>query len=439
MKPADSSGSGAIPFWLAVLRCSAGPSVCIALLAMCLSAQATAQANNSPTFRAETSLVLVPALVTTSQGKVVFGLREKDFLVTDNGVEQKVMLDESYAGRPVSLVIAVQRGGRAPEVLGGGCPPPGKENVFTRQAVKCTSPLRGIGVMLETFLHDSGSEVALVSFDSHVRLRQNFTAAIDDVTRELESLPAGDGGSAILDTMQYSLQLLRQSPEDHRRVLIVVSEEVDRGSSRVTLEDAARQIAATNTEIYMIAIADPDANKETVRMVARLLGPALLSMTQPTMGGRGGGTNGTGPLTGAAGSMSTSQAGRRVAKNSSDQSNGDDDGQTSIGPGLGVAHAELSFAHRGEQKNIPRTVANLTGGEYVLFSDARGLDEALGLLANHAHNRYELSYRVKSSQPGLHRISVRLREPMEVQVAARTSYWQPAPDEHAAVSGSLAK
>jgi hypothetical protein len=386
--------------------------------------------------------VLVPTLVTTAQGRVVFGLRDTDFLLTDNGVEQKVELDETLAGRPVSMVIAVQRGGRAPEVLGGGCPPPGRENIFTKQAVKCVSPMHGIAQMLETFLNDAGSEMALVSFDSQVRLRQKFTRNVDEVTKELESLPAGDGGSAILDAVEYSLNLLRRRPEDQRRVLVVVSEEVDRGSSRISLEEAARRIASTNTEIYMIAMGNPEGGKEVVRMAAQLLGPSLTMLGRPPAGaggwGHGGGMQeGIGPLTGAGGSaVSATGAGKRSAANSGDNASGDAYGANQVGGGLNAMQTSIPLSRSGDQSKIPQAIANLTGGEFVLFNDSRGLDEALGLLANHAHNRYQLSYRVRSSEPGLHRISVRLREPMGVYVAARTSYWLAAPAEHPAAGGS---
>jgi hypothetical protein len=401
-------------------------------------------------FRAETSMVLVSALVTTPQGRVVFGLQEQDFLVTDNGVEQTVQLDEVRSSRPVSMVIAVQRGGRAPEVLGGGCPPPGKEDLFTQKVGKCVSPMRGIGVMLETFLNDPGSEMALVSFDSQVRLQQKFTSTVDDISKVLESLPRGDSGSAILDAIQYSLGLLKQRPDEHRRVLIVISEKVDRGSSHSTLGEAARQIASSNTEVYMIAMETPDTAKEGIRMIARLLGPSLMMMGRTPVGagvgGHGMGTEGmhgggmqeaVGPLTGVASSAaSTTQASGRSA-GSSPAYDATDDSAHLLGPGLNPLQTRFTLSHASDQADIPQTIANLTGGEYVLFSDSRGLDDALGLLSNHAHNRYQLSYRVKSSEPGLHRISVQMREQMGVYVAARTSYWQTAPADHPAAGGAV--
>ena len=392
-----------------------------------LSVAATAQERNPLTFRAESSVVLVPTLVTTQQGKVVFGLQAKDFALFDNGVEQKIQLDETFSFRPVSLVVAVQRGGRAPQVLGGGCPPPERENIFTKKVGMCQSPLHGIALMLETFVKDPGSEMALISFDSRVAVRHPFTSDIDALTKQLETLPAGDSGSAILDAIQQSLGLLKQRPDDHRRVLIVISEKTDRSSSHIARAEAVRQIAATNTEVYMIAMDDLDNGREGLRMIARLLGPMLLMSAGGPPGGAppgaaGGNPHGMPMMMGGNGPLS--------GANASDETKGPkQDGPVGGGPSMsmpGTLHTQLALVHNSEQNDIPQTIANLTGGEYVLFSDRRGLDDALGLLANHAHNRYQLSYQVLSREPGMHRISVRMREPMGVSVAARTSYWQRA-------------
>jgi hypothetical protein len=281
--------------------------------------------------------------------------------------------------------------------------------------------------MLETFVKDPGSEMALVSFDSRVAVRHPFTSDIDALTKQLETLPAGDSGSAILDGIQQSLELLKRRPDDHRRVLIVISEKTDRGSSHIAIAEAARQIASTNTEVYMIAMDDADHGREGLRMIARLLGPMLLMTAGGPPGGAPPGAGGGGPhgmpmMMGSNGPLS--------GANASDETNGPkQDGPAGGGTSMsmpGTFHTQLALVRNSDQNDIPQTIANLTGGEYVLFSDRRGLDDALGLLANHAHNRYQLSYQVLSREPGMHRISVHMREPMGVSVAARTSYWQRA-------------
>ncbi|HUZ04342.1 MAG TPA: hypothetical protein VMU62_03210, partial [Acidobacteriaceae bacterium] len=53
------------------------------------------------TFHARTNLVPVPTLVESKTGEPVFGLTAKDFIVKDNGVEQKnVRLDTDTDNAP---------------------------------------------------------------------------------------------------------------------------------------------------------------------------------------------------------------------------------------------------------------------------------------------------------------------------------------------------
>src|SRR5271170_657805 len=57
------------------------------------------------------TLIVVPALVRNKAGNLVFTLSAKDFVVTDDGIEQKLTLEEDTGGEPVALVIAVETGG----------------------------------------------------------------------------------------------------------------------------------------------------------------------------------------------------------------------------------------------------------------------------------------------------------------------------------------
>ena len=68
------------------------------------------QAQQVPTLRTRTNLVLVPTLVESKTGEPVFNLTAKDFLVTDNGVEQKIHLDPETYQQPISIVVLVQVG-----------------------------------------------------------------------------------------------------------------------------------------------------------------------------------------------------------------------------------------------------------------------------------------------------------------------------------------
>ena len=52
-----------------------------------------------------------PALVRTHSGELVYTLTAKDFTLTDNGVEQKLSLEEDSGSEPLALVVAIQTGG----------------------------------------------------------------------------------------------------------------------------------------------------------------------------------------------------------------------------------------------------------------------------------------------------------------------------------------
>jgi VWFA-related protein len=346
-----------------------------------------AQQASIPTFRSDTSEVLVPTLVTDEQGNVIYGLTAKDFVIRDNGVEQTVRMDETFSSKPVSMVVAVQTGGRASEVIGSGCALLRDANEFTRRPGTCKSTLHGIALMLETFLNTPGSQMALVSFDSSVKLRQDFSSNIADVTAALDRLPGGDTDSAVLDAMQFSLNLLKRRPSDQRKVLVVISEEKDHGSKTVKADEAARQIIASDIEVYMVAY--PPDFRSAAESVAKLFGPAR-SLPQSI--------SGPGPGPGAGSSAGAS---------------------LDI---LGLVSLLRSSAS-GMESNVPQTIANLTGGEYVLFHNDKGLDDALGNLANHAHNRYQLSFRVKNPEPGPHRLEVFLRDGGGAKIFARAGYW----------------
>ena len=53
------------------------------------------------------NLVLVPALVKTKSGNLVFELTADDFILTDNGVPQPLQLEPDTDSQPVALTIIV--------------------------------------------------------------------------------------------------------------------------------------------------------------------------------------------------------------------------------------------------------------------------------------------------------------------------------------------
>src|ERR1019366_10484222 len=94
-----------------------------------------------------------------------------------------------------------------------------------------------------------------------------------------------------------------------------------------------------------------------------------------------------------------------------------------LAPPLRLAKAAAIAAFDGLQKNIPETVARLTGGEYFKLSDAKSLERDLAAISNHLPNRYVLSFHPLDPHAGLHAIALRLPEYEGLEVTARTRYW----------------
>src|ERR1700761_6513254 len=65
------------------------------------------------TITSTSTLVIVPTLVRSTSGDLVYGLKPEDFLLTDNGVEQKISIEE-VERQPLAVVVLMQTGGAAP-------------------------------------------------------------------------------------------------------------------------------------------------------------------------------------------------------------------------------------------------------------------------------------------------------------------------------------
>lgn len=176
--------------------------------------------------------VLVPTLVEKRDGGVVYGLKSQDFVLEDNGVAQKVRVQEEMDTAPVALVVAVEEGGAS---------------------VLEFDKLAKLGPLLDLFLADSRSQAALVGFDSEPHLICDYTHSGDEVNRALQQLEPGDGGDAILDSVSYAVDLLEAQPKQFRRVLLLVSEERDHGSKHTKPVELIRKIGQSDVLVLSVS------------------------------------------------------------------------------------------------------------------------------------------------------------------------------------------
>jgi VWFA-related protein len=187
---------------------------------------------DSPTIRVTTNEVLVPTLVEKHDGEVVYGLKQGDFTLEDNGVAQRIRVQEEMDTAPVSLVVAVEEDGASALEF---------------------DKLAKLGPLLDLFLSDGRSQAALVGFDSHPHLIHDYTHSSDAIGDSLKHLEPGNGGDAILDTVSYAVDLLQDEPKENRRVLLLVSEERDHGSKHTKPEQLVKKIGRSDVLVLSIS------------------------------------------------------------------------------------------------------------------------------------------------------------------------------------------
>jgi VWFA-related protein len=190
------------------------------------------------TLRVTTTEVLVPTLVEKPDGEILYGLKAHDFELEDNGVPQRIHVQEEMDTAPVMLVVAVEEGGMSALEFG---------------------KLAKLGPLLDLFLADPRSEAALVGFDSKPHLLKDFTHSTAELDHELQGLQPGDGGAAILDTVSYAVDLLESQPKTYRRVLLLISERRDHGSKHVKPVQLIRKIGRSDVLVLSVSFSPSTA------------------------------------------------------------------------------------------------------------------------------------------------------------------------------------
>ena len=300
----------------------------------------------APTLRVTTTEVLVPTLVEKRDGKILYGLKQNDFILEDNGVRQKIRVQEEMDTAPVALVVAVELGGAS---------------------VLEFDKLAHLGPLLDLFLSDPRSRVALVGFDSTPHLIQDYTGSSDEVDNELKNLQPGDGGAAILDTVSYAVDLLETQPKQFRRILLLISEERDHGSKHTRPVNLVRQIGSSDVLVLTVAF-----------------NPARAELAHDTM-----------------------------------DANLDDRTLNMV--------SALAMVVKAFKKNVSREIAQMSGGEYTTFAGDKKFEARVVDAAKHARNRYLITFSPSNPTPGLHTIRVRTAQDYGARVVARANYWAAAP------------
>ena len=294
-----------------------------------------------PSLRVTTTEVLVPTLVEKKGGGILYGLKHEDFILEDNGVPQKIRVQEDLDTAPVALVVAVEEGGMSALEF---------------------DKLAKLGPLLDVFLSDPRSRVALVGFDSTQHLIDDFTHEGDKVNANLAHLEPGDGGASILDTVGYAVSLLQDQPKEFRRVLLLISEERDHGSKHTKAVDLIKLIGESDVLVLSVSFSP---------MAAELAHDAM--------------------------------------------DNGDNRTMNMV--------SALVAALQAFKKNLSKEIAQESGGEYATFFTDKKFEARVVAAARDARNRYLITFSPSDPTPGLHTIRVRTAQDYGARIVARANYW----------------
>lgn len=332
-----------------------GDLVCVVLLGVGVASVAAQQLppveppkpmpsahDDEPLLRVTTTEVLVPTLVEKKGGGVLYGLKASDFVLEDNGVPQKIHVQEEMDTAPVALVVAVEQGG---------------------SSVLEFDKLAKLGPLLDMFLADRRSQVALVGFDSEPHLICDYTHSSDEVDQALKHMDGGDGGAAILDSLGYAVDLLRDRPKEYRRVLLLISEERDHGSRHMKPTALAEKIGASDVLVLSVSFSPLKAE---------------------------------------------------FAHDLKDS--GEDRTMSMLSSLLAIV--------QGFRKNVAKQVAEMSGGEYTTFTGDKKFEQRVLEAAKHVRNRYLITFSPSDPAPGLHTLRVRTADDYGARVVARANYWQ---------------
>jgi VWFA-related protein len=315
--------------------------------------EAISQEPESPTLQTNVPLVLAPVTVTDRKGNIIDGLSVDDFVLTDDGKPQKIRMDTSDTVlAPISMVLLIQSSGISiPEL----------------------NRIHSVGAMIKPIITGDRGQTAVLSYDSEVRLRQEFTSDTAKIESAIESTNGYSVKTArLVDAVIQGVDMLATRPENRRRVMLILGESRDRGS-KAPLTEAIEKIQRAGVIVYF-------------------------------------GTY-------------SAQASAWTVKPENDPSLPDNNGNN-----VDFAAPIVELARLGK-KNAADAFARASGGRHLSFTLYSALEAVISRTGQELHAQYLLSFVPAASNPSdkssdvFHRIEVRIPSHPDAVIRVRAGYW----------------
>jgi len=211
-----------------------------------------------PTLRVDSSLVLIPAQVTTREGAPIMDLKRKDFRIYEDGAEQEI----SYFAKddaPVSIGLLLDSSGSM-------------RNKKQKSSEAAAAFFRTANTEDEFFL---------VEFDERPKLAVPFTKDTDLLYHEI-SHTRPYGRTSLFDAIHMALDVMKGARHE-RKALVIVSDGGD-NRSRHTFTAIKGDVLEADVQLYAMGIFDAEGASHSSREEAE--GPQLLDQLAELTGGR---------------------------------------------------------------------------------------------------------------------------------------------------------
>jgi VWFA-related protein len=323
------------------------------------------------TIRTRVDVVMAPVTVTTKRGDdYVDGLEPQDFRLLDNGKEQNIHVDVTF--QPISLLIAIQANDHV-------------EGILTK--------INKIGSMIQPMVIGEQGEAAVLAFDHRFRVMQDFTSDETKIETGIKKITPGSSSSRMIDAVIESVRMLRSRPKNRRKILLLISEVRDKGSSG-KVRDALNDIQLNNVSVYTVDISRMMAGLTSQPTEPRpdTLPPAMYPLPSNV------------PAT----------------PNTVMQATGSQGDSVQFVPML----VEIFTSAKAVFVDNPAEVfARGTGGTQYTFGKQKGLEDAIEKIGREIHSQYLLSYNPNNkNEGGFHEINVIVDRP-DLKVRTRPGYW----------------
>jgi VWFA-related protein len=320
--------------------------------------------------RVRVELVRVPVAVIGAGGEPVLDMKQKDFHVFDEGVEQAIGAFD-IGGEELSAVLIFETSSRIAPLL----------PAVQKSAILFT----------QTIVGPSG-EAAVLSYDDTVNHLLPFTTDNDKIEKTISDLKAGDSGARLYDALSTAVGLLRERPSEKRKAIVVVGEARDSGSEE-KLGRVLRDAQLSNVVIYSVGLSTISAGLRS----------------QPTQ-------SGPPPVTPPGTFGAPSFPGQAQTPTSQAQYAGNIDL-------MGLAEWAVRNVTAVVKDRPLEVAAVATGGTFQSTVKDSKIENAIDAIGGDINSQYVLSYRPAGPDaPGYHQIRVTVDRP-GVKVRTRPGYF----------------